>query len=82
MLDGCSRVRIFRHLFLPLSKPPFVVMGITAFLAYWNSYVWPILTITSPDRFVGPAVPGDVPLRALDRARTADGRLGARGGAR
>jgi multiple sugar transport system permease protein len=52
MLDGCGRFRIFTHLFLPLSKPPFVVMGITAFLAYWNSYVWPILTITSPDQYV------------------------------
>lgn len=52
MLDGCGRIRIFFSLFLPLSKPPFVVMGITAFLAYWNSYVWPILTITSPDKFV------------------------------
>ncbi|MBX3097796.1 MAG: carbohydrate ABC transporter permease [Fimbriimonadaceae bacterium] len=52
MLDGCGRLRIFIHLFLPLSKPPFVVMGITAFLAYWNSYVWPILTITSPNMYV------------------------------
>ena len=52
MLDGCNRLSIFWRLFVPLSKPPFVVMGITAFLAYWNSYVWPILTITSPERFV------------------------------
>ncbi|AZH80071.1 ABC transporter permease [Microbacterium sp. Y-01] len=52
MLDGCGRWGIFVRIFLPLSKPPFVVMGITAFLAYWNSYVWPILTITSPERFV------------------------------
>ena len=52
MLDGCGRIRIYFNLFLPLSKPPFVVMGITAFLAYWNSYVWPILTITSPDKYV------------------------------
>lgn len=52
MLDGCGRFAIFIRLFLPLSKPPFIVMGITAFLAYWNSYVWPILTITSPERFV------------------------------
>jgi len=51
-LDGCGRFQIFWRLFLPLSRPPFVVMGITAFLAYWNSYVWPILTITTPDRFV------------------------------
>lgn len=52
MLDGCGRLQIFWRLFVPLSKPPFVVMGITAFLAYWNSYVWPILTITSPDKYV------------------------------
>lgn len=52
MLDGCGRLRIFLRLFLPLSKPPFVVMGITSFLAYWNSYVWPILTIATPERFV------------------------------
>lgn len=52
MLDGCGRFGIFVRIFLPLSKPPFVVMGITAFLGYWNSYVWPILTITSPDKFV------------------------------
>ena len=52
MLDGCGRFSIFWRIFLPLSKPPFVVMGITAFLAYWNSYVWPIMTITSPDKFV------------------------------
>ncbi len=52
MLDGCGRFRIFTHIFLPLSKPPFVVMGITGFLAYWNSYVWPIMTITTPERYV------------------------------
>lgn len=52
MLDGCGRFGIFIRIFLPLSKPPFVVMGITAFLAYWNSYVWPIMTITTPERFV------------------------------
>lgn len=52
MLDGCGRFGIYLRLFLPLSKPPFVVMGITAFLAYWNSYVWPILTIVTPERFV------------------------------
>lgn len=51
-LDGCGQLRIFTKLFLPLSKAPFVVMGITAFLAYWNSYVWPILTITTPEQFV------------------------------
>lgn len=51
-LDGCGAGKIFIRLFLPLSRAPFVVMGITAFLAYWNSYVWPIMTMASPDKFV------------------------------
>lgn len=51
-LDGCGGFSIFVRLFIPLSKAPFVVMGITAFLAYWNSYVWPIMTIASPDKYV------------------------------
>lgn len=52
MIDGAGKFQIYLRLFLPLSKPPFVVMGITAFLAYWNSYVWPIMTITTPEKFV------------------------------
>ena len=51
MIDGCGRFQIFVRLFLPLSKPPFVVVGITSFLVFWNAYVWPIMTITSPDLF-------------------------------
>lgn len=51
MLDGCSRWGVFTRIFLPLSGPPFVVVGITSFLLYWNAYVWPILTITSPELF-------------------------------
>ncbi|SDR86409.1 carbohydrate ABC transporter permease [Microlunatus soli] len=51
MLDGCGRWTIYLRLFLPLSKAPMVVVGITSFLAFWNSYVWPIMTITSPDLF-------------------------------
>jgi len=51
LIDGCGRWGIFRHVFLPMSKPVFVVVGMTSFLAYWNSYVWPIMTITNPDLF-------------------------------
>lgn len=51
MIDGCGRFAIFVRLFLPLSKPPFVVVGITSFLVFWNAYVWPIMTITSTDLF-------------------------------
>lgn len=49
LIDGASRWKIFVTIFLPQSKAPFVVVGIASFLAYWNSYVWPVLTITDPN---------------------------------
>jgi multiple sugar transport system permease protein len=49
LIDGASRWQIFLKVFLPQSMAPFVVMGIGSYLAYWNAYVWPILTITDPN---------------------------------
>jgi multiple sugar transport system permease protein len=49
LIDGASRWKIFLTIFLPQSKAPFVVVGIASFLAYWNAYVWPVLTITDPN---------------------------------
>lgn len=51
LIDGDTRFGIFRHLFLPMSYPVFVIVGIGAFLAYWNSYIWPIMTITNEKWF-------------------------------
>jgi multiple sugar transport system permease protein len=48
-IDGCTRWQIFTKIFLPQSAAVFVVVGIGSFLAYWNAYVWPILTITDPN---------------------------------
>jgi multiple sugar transport system permease protein len=49
MIDGASRWQIFLKVFLPQSAAPFVVVGLGSYLAYWNAYVWPILTITDPN---------------------------------
>ena len=51
LLDGAGRWRIFRHIFVPLSRGAFVVVGVTSFLAFWNAYIWPVLTITDPNLF-------------------------------
>ena len=48
-IDGAGRFRIFYSIFVPLSRPVFVVVAMTSFLAFWNSYVWPVLTISSPN---------------------------------
>lgn len=49
LVDGATRWQVFVKVFLPQSAAPFVVMGIASYLAYWNAYVWPVLTITDPD---------------------------------
>lgn len=49
LIDGCSRWKVFLRIFVPQSAAVFVVVGIGSYLAYWNAYVWPILTITNPD---------------------------------
>lgn len=49
LIDGCSRWQIFLRVFVPQSFAIFVVVGIGSYLGYWNAYVWPILTITSPE---------------------------------
>jgi len=49
LIDGASRWQIFTKIFVPQSAAVFVVVGIGSYMAYWNAYVWPILTITNPD---------------------------------
>lgn len=51
VVDGCSRWGVYLRIFLPLSKAPFVVVGIGSFMAYWNAFVWPVMTITSPQLY-------------------------------
>jgi len=48
-IDGAGRFRIFLSIFVPMSKPVFVVVAMTSFLAFWNSYVWPVMVISNPD---------------------------------
>lgn len=49
LIDGATRWQIFLKIFVPQSAAVFVVVGIGSYMAYWNAYVWPILTITNPD---------------------------------
>jgi multiple sugar transport system permease protein len=51
LMDGASRFGIYVHIFLPMSYPVFVIIGIGAFLGYWNSFIWPTMTIANPDLF-------------------------------
>lgn len=45
LVDGCSRFGIYLRIFLPMSVTPFIVMGLSVFQGFWNSYIWPSMTV-------------------------------------
>lgn len=47
-MDGCSNLRFFISIVLPMSKPVVGSLGIYTFLSSWNYYLWPLL-VTSKD---------------------------------
>lgn len=44
-VDGCNSIQIFFKIFVPNSITPIVIMGAGTFIGYYNSYLWPTLTI-------------------------------------
>lgn len=42
-IDGCSSVRFFISILLPISKPILTTVFISSFVGVWNQYVWPML---------------------------------------
>jgi len=46
-MDGASYWTVFTRIVLPLAKPTLATFGIFAFMASWNSYLWPLVIISS-----------------------------------
>lgn len=46
-IDGLGRFGIYRRIFLPMSVTPLIIIGASVFMGYWNSYLWPSLTVTN-----------------------------------
>lgn len=47
-VDGAGIFKIYQRIFLPMSKTPFTIMGISVFLGFWSSFLWPVLTVNNP----------------------------------
>lgn len=50
-IDGCSTLGIFWRILLPLSKPVIATVAIFVFFNRWNSFLWPLIYITSPEKY-------------------------------
>ena len=49
-IDGASEWRIFFTIILPLSTSPLAALGIFVFLANWDSFLWPLVILNTPDK--------------------------------
>lgn len=48
-IDGCSELRVFKDIILPLAKPGLAVLGIFVFMGQWSSFLWPLIVTQSSD---------------------------------
>ncbi len=48
---GASEWVIFTRIIVPLAQPVIVVMGILFFIASWIDFLWPLINITSDEKF-------------------------------
>jgi multiple sugar transport system permease protein len=48
-MDGCNPWQTFWHIALPLAKPALASLSIFVFINAWNSFMWPLLAVNSPD---------------------------------
>jgi len=49
-IDGASEPRIFLQLMVPNSTAPMSALALFVFLGNWDSYVWPSIVLTSPEK--------------------------------
>ena len=52
IVDGCGFFRIYAQIMVPLIKPGIVAVVIFTGKSAWNSFMWPMIANTSPDKMI------------------------------
>ncbi len=55
-MDGLNEYQIFFKIFMPMMKSTYAAAGIFMFMASWNNYMWPLITLQSDTKFTLPLV--------------------------
>ncbi|MBI2251624.1 MAG: carbohydrate ABC transporter permease [Armatimonadetes bacterium] len=50
-IDGCSELRIYWKIILPLMSPVLAVITIFSFMWRWNDFIWPLIVIDQEKMF-------------------------------
>jgi raffinose/stachyose/melibiose transport system permease protein len=53
-VDGATRIRFFVRILLPLARPALITVGILAFVTSWNTYLLPLIVLSTPSHFTLP----------------------------
>jgi multiple sugar transport system permease protein len=48
-IDGAGHLRIFATIIVPLIRPALATVAVFAFMNSWNSFLWPLVVIRSPE---------------------------------
>jgi len=49
LIDGCTRLRAFWSIFLPLATPALGLLSLFTFTGQWNSFLWPLIVVNGTD---------------------------------
>lgn len=55
-IDGASEWRIFFRIVLPMSTSPLAALAVFVFLGNWDSFLWPLVVLNSPDKQTLPLI--------------------------
>lgn len=65
-IDGCSELRLWWEVALPIVRPMIGAFTLLAFMGSWNSFLWPQIVIQNPQKYTLPVglssligLPGD-----------------------
>jgi multiple sugar transport system permease protein len=53
-IDGSSEPGIFFRIVLPLAKPAMAALGIINFMGNWDSFLWPLIVLSSESLYTLP----------------------------
>jgi len=46
-IDGCSEIKIFLYIILPIARPALAALGMLFFMSSWNNFLWPLILLKS-----------------------------------
>ena len=53
-MDNCGYTRIYFFITMPLSLPIIATVGVFAFVASWNNFLLPLVTLNTPEKYTWP----------------------------